>query len=340
MSPSVSERSSLQPWAPPPEVYWAAHQNEGEHAAQGAGHGHHVAWWNRLMVQCMPLIPKPLVWPLAQRYVAGESLEHMNQTVTRLNAQGCRTMVNLLGEYAHTTQEAEQTAQTYETILQYLENQKLQANVTIKLTSLGLKVDRDRCFSLTEQVIQEAERRNNFVRVEMEDSSLTEAIIELYLALRQNHSNVGIVTQAYLRRSIPDVRRIIKAGAGHFRLCKGIYREPRWMAYHDPELINRNYARLLEIMLGGGAYVGIATHDERLVWEALNLIDRLGLTPDQYEFQMLMGVDPTLEQMILSSGHPLRVYVPFGPQWHAYSLRRFKENPTIARYVLQQWLHA
>ena len=344
MSPTTSH-SQKPLLAPPPEQYWAEHKNDpahAHHAAAAGSMGEDDPWWNKAVVALMPLVPPVMVWPLAKRYVAGATLADMDAAVARLNAAGCRCMVNILGEYATTQAEARATAEAYKATMAHLAQADHHANITVKLTSLGLLVDQALCRQLATELVEAAATHKRFVRFEMEDSSLTSDIIDLYLAVRAsrpaNCQQVGIVIQAYLRRSLDDVRRICQAGAGHFRLCKGIYREPRWLAYHQPELVNKNYVRLLEEMLQAGAYVGIATHDEQLVWEAVNLIDRLGLTTEHYEFQMLMGVDEPLRQMLVAAHHPVRVYVPYGQQWHAYSLRRFKENPKIARYVLNNLL--
>jgi proline dehydrogenase len=294
-----------------------------------------VSWFNKLVVSLLPFAPQPLVKRFAKRYVAGETLEEMLSTVRQLNAQGMMATVDVLGEFIREPQEALQAAAEYKRILEALDREKLNANISVKLTQMGILLDPRLCREIMEDLLETAARYGNFVRIDMEDSSCTTETIELYLALRQRFSNVGIVLQAYLRRTLNDVRRITDAGAGHFRLCKGIYVEPRKLAFQDHRLINKNYTLLLEEMFKRGAYVGIATHNEELVWEALRLIDAYGLSKEQYEFQMLLGVDPELRAILLEGGHRLRVYVPFGKQWYAYSLRRLKENPAIVRHILK-----
>lgn len=169
----------------------------------------------------------------------------------------------------------------------------------------------------------------------MEDSSCTSDTLEIYFrALEEHGPRVGPVIQSCLRRSADDVRRLAKARA-NVRLCKGIYVEPRRAAFVEPEIVNRNFVRLLEKLLESGCYVGIATHDEALVWHAFRIVDRLGLDPARYEFQMLLGVDEPLRRLILNAGHRLRVYVPFGRYWYQYSLRRLRENPKIAGYLFR-----
>jgi proline dehydrogenase len=172
------------------------------------------------------------------------------------------------------------------------------------------------------------------MRMDMEDSPCIDDTLDLYFRLREDYENVGCVIQARMRRSLKDVRRLLAAKA-NVRLCKGVYLEPREIAYTHPRVIQDNYTRLLEELLGAGCYVGIATHDEVLVWEAYRIIERLGLAFHQYEFQMLHGVDPLLRRIIRDQGHRLRVAVPFGPNWYPYSIRRLRKNPEIAGYVFK-----
>jgi proline dehydrogenase len=185
------------------------------------------------------------------------------------------------------------------------------------------------------QMLAAVVERNTFVRIDMEDSPWTTATLDIYRALRAEFpGRVGIVLQSRLRRTMDDVDALTEQPAS-FRLCKGIYLEPRDIAYTDPELIRLNFVLALERMFERGAYVGIATHDERLVWESLRLLRKFGLRRDQYEFQMLLGVDEQLRRIILKAGHRLRVYVPYGEQWHAYSVRRLRENPQIVGYAMK-----
>ena len=171
----------------------------------------------------------------------------------------------------------------------------------------------------------------------MEDSTCTSDTLALHARLREEFDNVGTVIQAYLRRSIDDVRALAKVG-GNVRLCKGVYIEPRAIAYRQRDIVQDNFTWLLEELLNAGCYVGIATHDEKLVWSALRIIDRLRLDPSRYEFQMLLGVEPPLRRIITGAGHRLRVAVPFGAQWYPYSIRRLRKNPAIARHVLRAML--
>lgn len=294
-----------------------------------------TSWLNQAATQVLPLAPKSLVRRFASRYIAGETLEDLLDTVRRLNAEGYLATVDVLGEFIRDEDEARAAAVAYQAVLSRLAQERLDANISVKLSQMGLLLNPALCEAIMGDLVALAAETGNFVRIDMEDSACTSATIDLYLRLRERHTNVGIVLQAMLRRSLVDTRRILDAGAGYFRLCKGIYREPRRRAYQDAGVIHKNYVQLLETMFEGGAYVGIATHHEDLIWEARRLIARYGLNQDQYEFQMLLGVEPELRTLLLEEGHRVRVYVPFGPQWHAYCMRRLKENPAIFGHLLR-----
>lgn len=296
--------------------------------------------FDKLVALSLPFAPKALVKKFAWRYVAGESLEEALVTVRKLNAQGMMATIDVLGEFVNHPSEARQAAFLYKNVLEAIAVERLDANISVKLTQMGLLLDKDLCYEIMEELVSTAAKCRIFVRIDMEDSACTTDTIALYMKLRRNYDNVGIVLQAYLRRTLQDARLIMKdlgkiQGKGNFRLCKGIYVEPRTLAWKDHKLINKNYTLILEEMIKQDAYVGIATHNEELVWEALRLIDQHRLKRDEYEFQMLLGVDPELRNILLDGGHRLRVYVPFGKEWFAYCTRRLKENPSIARHLLK-----
>ena len=293
--------------------------------------------FDRAVVSTLPLIPKPLIWTVSKRYVAGETIEQMARTVTTLNTRGMAATASVLGEHVTTPAEAEDAVRQFVAVLEEATRFHLNTNISVKLTQLGLQIDRDLCEANLRKILTSAREHDNFVRIDMEDSSCTSVTLELYRKVRRDFEHVGIVIQAYLRRSYDDVIALAAEGA-NVRVCKGIYIEPRLIAYKDPEIIRRNFMHLVNALLSRGCYVGIATHDERLVWEGLRAAENLGLEKDRYEFQMLLGVDEELRRILLEAGHRLRVYVPFGPQWYAYSLRRLRENPRIARYVIQAML--
>ncbi|RMG65198.1 MAG: proline dehydrogenase [Calditrichaeota bacterium] len=289
---------------------------------------------NKLISYTLPFIPKSVMRLFARMYIAGEHLSDAVRVVRELMAQGACATIDVLGEEVTNKEQALQAVDAYLEVLQTIHQEKLDASISLKPTHMGLKIDREFCYRNIERLVQEAARYNNFVRIDMEDSSCTDDTIDMYLRLKKDYDNVGTVIQAYLRRTISDVNRLIPEKA-NLRLCKGIYQEPRDIAYKDRFIIRENYAYCLEKLLSNGCYVGIATHDEHLVWEALRLIDQYGLTPQQYEFQMLLGVDEQLRRIIIREGHRMRVYVPFGEEWRAYSIRRLKENPHIIGQVMR-----
>lgn len=289
---------------------------------------------DQLVVSALPLIPKPIVGYFSKPYIAGPNIQDAIRVVRELNKQGAMATLDVLGESVTSREQAEQAARTYTDVLDTIEREKLDSNISIKLTQLGLKIDEEFCYENTKLVVQKAAALGNFVRIDMEDSSCTTNTIAIYKRLRDDFDNVGLALQAYLRRSIKDVRDLLPLKP-NVRICKGIYVEPREIAYKDREIINKNFTLLVETLLREGCYVGIATHDERLVWEGYRLVDELGLKTEDYEFQMLLGVDEQLRRIILGDDHRLRVYVPFGKEWYAYSVRRLRENPRIAGYVFR-----
>ncbi|MCI0697684.1 proline dehydrogenase family protein [candidate division KSB1 bacterium] len=293
---------------------------------------------NRLVVTTLPLVPKPLVRRVANRYIAGDTIDDAVRLVRQLNQKGMMATLDVLGEHISKKEEAEATAANYLEALEAIHREKLDSNISIKLTAFGLKLDFDFCFSNVRRVVQRAKELNNFVRIDMEDSTCTTDTLRLYDLLRKEFCNVGTVIQAYMRRALTDIHGLMQNGAPtNIRLCKGIYVEPRHIAYKNRELINKNFTFLLTELMRKKAYVGIATHDERLVWDGMRLVDRLNIPRERYEFQMLLGVDEELRDTIVQAGHRLRIYVPFGKAWYAYSVRRLQENPQIAGYVIQNF---
>ena len=281
----------------------------------------------------LPAVPKQVVHLLAQRYIAGPTLEDACREVEEANRHGKLATIDVLGEEINRDEEARAIAQAYRDVFETIEHRELDSNVSVKLTALGLKLDYELCRENLESVVREAARRDNFVRIDMEDSSTTDDTLRLYRELREaGHENLGIVLQAYLRRTIDDVRSLADLQPS-VRICKGIYVEPPELAYQGYEEVRTNFLRALEALLDAGCYVGIATHDEWLVSEARRIVSRRGLGRDEYEFQMLLGVAEPLGDRLVREGHRLRIYVPFGEHWYAYSLRRLQENPKIAGYI-------
>jgi len=293
-----------------------------------------MSLFDRLVAASLPLIPKPVVRWTATPYIAGETLDDCIRVVREMNAEGCMGAISILGEFVNRREEAEAAVAEYEQVLAAIARERLDSNVHVKLTHFGLKLDPAFAYQNTRRLVARAKELGNFVRIDMEDSSCTDATLEIHRKLREEFDNVGTVVQARLRRTDADVHTLVKSRE-NLRLCKGIYLEPRAISYLDRTIVQRNYVSLLEEMLSAGCYVGIATHDELLVYEAMRIVDRLGLDPSRYEFQMLLGVDPALRKIIRSAGHRLRVAVPFGRQWYAYSVRRLRENPAMAGHVLR-----
>lgn len=285
---------------------------------------------DKAIANSVPVIPRPIVKRISSRYIAGDTLEDAISTVRDLNKRGCVATIDLLGESTESKADAAATLENHKKVVDAIDEHSLNSGISVKLTGLGLTLNEELCRANLEEIVEYA--RGRFVRVDMEDSPYTEATLNIVHDAYRRHENTGAVLQAYMRRSIEDVQRIIGAGFS-VRLCKGIYDEPRSIAYKDFDTVRQNYIFLLDELLKGGVYVGIATHDEFLIWHALRLIHQLEVPEDRYEFQMLLGVDEELRNILVGAGHKLRVYVPFGEDWYEYSTRRLKENPKIAGYV-------
>jgi proline dehydrogenase len=292
-----------------------------------------VALLDRAIVSALPAVPKPIVRRISQRYIAGERLEDACRVVEELNAAKKMATIDVLGEEITTPEEARHIAHEYDDVFRAIDEHDLDSNVSVKLTGLGLKLGRDVARQNLERTVRGAAERGNFVRIDMEDSSCTDDTLALYRELHeQGLDNVGIVLQAYLRRTLDDIASLADL-TPNVRLCKGIYVEPLKIAYADFDQVRSNFVRSLEALLAGGSYVAIATHDEWLLTEAARLVRKDGRTPEQYEFQMLLGVREQRGDQLVREGHRLRIYVPYGEHWYAYSLRRLQENPKIAGYI-------
>jgi proline dehydrogenase len=288
---------------------------------------------DKTIVRLLPAVPRPVVRRLSARYIAGPELADARRVVAALNAEGKLATVDVLGEEITRPDEAEAITQAYLDVLDAIDEDGLDANVSVKLTGLGLNLDPE----LARANVQAIADRGTFVRIDMEDSSTTDATLELYRDLRSaGVQNLGVVLQATLKRTVDDATAL--AGA-NVRLCKGIYLEPPDLAFRDFDAVRVNYVRALETLLDGGCYVGIATHDEWLVDQALRLVGERRLDPHEYEFQMLLGVQARLGDRLLAQGQRLRIYVPFGRQWYEYSLRRLQENPKVAGYIAADTLN-
>jgi proline dehydrogenase len=281
----------------------------------------------------LPAVPRPLVQKLSGRYIAGPELKDARETVRHLNADGKLATIDVLGEEITNEHEAAAIVRAYQDVFADIEHCGLDSNVSVKLTALGLNLGYDVCRADLRVVVEDAASRGNFVRIDMEDSSTTDDTLRLYRELREDgYDNVGVVLQAMLRRTHDDITALADLKPS-VRLCKGIYVEPPELAYQEFEEVRASYVRGLEALLDAGSYVGIATHDEWLLDEGRRLVAERELSREEYEFQMLLGVRPRLGDELVREGHRLRIYVPFGRHWYAYSLRRLQENPKIAGYI-------
>lgn len=289
---------------------------------------------NRAIAGTVPHLPRRLVGAVSRRYIAGETLDSALETTRRLNDLGMSTTMDVLGENIRDLDQAARTVALYRDVLRALAERGLDGNISVKPTHLGLKLDRARCAENILELVTAAEALGIFVRIDMEDSSTTSDTLDIFREIREKHANVGVVLQAYMRRSEHDARDLARMGA-RVRVCKGIYREPPDVAFQRGDEINRSFLRLVELLLEHGGHVAIATHDARLVEGAQRVLETQGGCEGSYEFQMLLGVAEGLRDRIVAAGHPLRVYVPFGAEWYAYSIRRLRENPQIAGHVFR-----
>lgn len=282
---------------------------------------------DKTIVRLLPAVPRPVVRRLSARYIAGPELADARRVVTALNAEGKLATVDVLGEEIERPDEAEAITQAYLDFLDVIDEDGLDANVSVKLSGIGLSLDPELARANVDAIVA----RGTFVRIDMEDSSTTDETLQLYHDLRAaGTEQVGVVLQAALKRTVDDATAL--AGA-NVRLCKGIYLEPPELAFRDFEAVRANYVHALDTLLDGGCYVGIATHDEWLLEQAVQAVRERQLEPHEYEFQMLLGVQTRLGDRLVADGHRLRIYVPFGRQWYEYSLRRLQENPKVAGYI-------
>ena len=288
---------------------------------------------DRAIVSVLPAVPRRIVRRLSSPYIAGTDLAAAMATVAGLNASGKLATVDVLGEVIGSAGEARAITETYLAVLDAIAANKLDANVSIKPTGLGLLLGYDVCRENVELVARRATDHGTFVRIDMEDSSTTDDTLRLYRELRADgYENLGVVLQASLRRTLADAEALAVEGV-KVRLCKGIYVEPAALQFGDFDAVRASYVSALETLLDAGCQVGIATHDDWLIEQALRIIGERGLAPHAYEFQMLLGVRPATGDRLVADGHPLRIYVPFGSKWYEYSLRRLKENPMVAGYI-------
>ncbi len=277
----------------------------------------------------------PIAKKLASRFVAGETLDSAVEAVRALNANGVTTSLDLLGESVRTEDEARAAADTAIAMLDRIAADKLQSNISVKLTQLGMDLGTQFCADNTRRLLEKAKATGNFVRVDMEASAYTQTTLDLVEKelFPQYRAQVGTVVQSYLYRTDADIDRLNGLGV-RVRLCKGAYKEPANVAYPEKKDVDASYARNMEKLLERGNYPGIATHDEALIARARRFVEEKGIARDRFEFQMLYGVRRDLQDMLIRDGYRLRVYVPFGTQWYPYLMRRLAERPANIAFIL------
>ena len=295
---------------------------------------------NKAIASVIPYCPKKFIWAFSKKYIAGVTVQDAIRVSRELNEQGVNVTVDLLGEFVISLQQAEDHLKEYLHIIDTFEDARIKGNYSLKPTSFGLLIDPEKCYRNIRSIVSLASEHSSFVRIDMEDAQRVDQELELYRRLKQEFpNNVGLVLQAYLKRTASDVEELLKEHTAEspldFRLCKGIYNESADIAFKDADKINQNYLKLLDRLLYKGVYVGIATHDETLIKGAYALINRYQVPKDMYEFQMLYGVTPKLRASIVADGHTMRVYVPYGEDWFGYSTRRLKENPKMAQHIIK-----
>ena len=296
--------------------------------------------FNTIITWMIPFMPKKLVWIFSKKYIAGETIDDAIKVSRNLNSNGIKITIDLLGEFITNLDQAAENKKAYLAIIERVQQENIDGNYSLKPTSFGLLLDKEICYAHIREIVAKAVSFGNFVRIDMEDSPCTDLEIALFRKLKKEFpENVGLVIQAYLKRTLQDLKDlndIHSAGTPlNFRLCKGIYIEPEAIAYKKYQEINKHFLADLEYMFAHGYYPGIATHDRPLVEGAYKLIEKYKVPKGLYEFQMLYGVTPELRRSIVEKGHTMRVYVPFGKEWFGYSTRRLKENPKMATHIIK-----
>lgn len=295
---------------------------------------------NKFIAAILPYFPKKFIWIFSRSYISGETIEDAMRVSKGLNEKHIMVTIDVLGEFIKTLEEAEINKNEYLNLIDVSFRNRIDGNFSVKPTSVGLLIDKEVCLSHMREIVAKAASYKGFIRIDMEDSPCTDLEIELFRKLKMEFpGNVGLVIQAYLRRSYQDIESLTDLNNEqhplNFRLCKGIYVEPEAIAFKKHDEINSHFLDDLEYMFRNKIYVGIATHDKFLVEGAKRLLSQYNVPSNMYEFQMLYGVTPKLRDTIVKEGHRMRIYVPFGKQWFGYSTRRLKENPKMASHIIK-----
>ncbi len=276
---------------------------------------------------------------MTTRFVAGEDLEETIRAIREVNAIGCSASFDHLNESVSQVSETEGEVNEYRRILSRIDETGINSNVSIKLTQFGLEIDPELAYKNARAVVEDAARRKNFVRVDMEASAVTQITLDIFKRLRAEFGldDVGIVLQSYMRRTYDDVQDILKIPA-RIRLCKGAYNEPPEVAFPDKKDVDENYVRCMRLLLSSGTYHGIATHDPKMIEATTNHAAREGIGKDAFEFQMLYGVRRDLQEQLARDGYRMRVYVPYGKHWYPYFMRRLAERPANVWFILKNMM--
>ncbi len=292
--------------------------------------------FHNLLVKTVKVMPENIVWLFSKKYIAGKTLQSAVNTVKELNANGILATLDVLGESVTTKEEAIEAKNKAFEVFDAIVKNKLLANLSIKPTQMGLAIDKELAYQQILELVKRAKEIDNFVRIDMEDSPYTDSTLNVYRRIYEEYSNVGVVLQAYLKRTYNDTIVLNKLGT-NYRLCKGIYVEPATIAYKDKQAIRDNFMKCLELILKNGNYVGIATHDKYLIDKSYEMVKDLNIPKDMFEFQMLLGVREDLRDKINKDGYKIRIYVPFGEDWYKYSVRRLQENPQLAGHIVKEF---
>jgi len=273
---------------------------------------------------------------MTTRFVAGENIEEAIAAIREINAKGCSASFDHLNESVANAAETQEEVREYLQILSRIEDTGINSNVSIKLTQFGLEIDPELAYKNARQIVEDAARRGNFVRIDMEGSNVTQVTIDIFKRLRSEFglNDVGIVLQSYLRRTYDDVQDILKIPA-RIRICKGAYNEGPEVAFPDKKDVDENYVRVMQALLSSGVYHGIATHDPKMIEATVDYAGREGITKEAFEFQMLYGVRRDLQAQLAKDGYNLRVYVPYGKHWYPYFMRRLAERPANIWFIMK-----
>ena len=296
--------------------------------------------FNKFIASILPYFPKKFIWIFSKSYISGETIDDAMRVSKELNQNKMEVTLDVLGEFIKSLEEADENKKEYLNLIDVTIRSGIKGNFSVKPTSFGLLIDEEVCYNHIREIVAKAASYNSFIRIDMEDSPCTDMEIKLFRRLKSEFpGSVGLVLQAYLKRTLNDIKGLEDLNSEkhplNFRLCKGIYIESEKIAFKKYEEINQHYLEDLEYMLKNKIYAGIATHDKPLVDGAYKLIEKYNVPKNMYEFQMLYGVTPRLRESIAGNGHKMRVYVPFGKKWFGYSTRRLKENPKMASHIIK-----